>query len=279
MFHDRRVIAVIPARSGSKGLPDKNIRNLNGMPLLAHSILQARETGIMDEIFLSTDSREYAELAVKYGASVPFLRSRGLASDSASTWDCVREALGRYQALGKEYDIFVLLQPTSPLRTAEIFLAPCAMILDADSVVSVCEAEHSPLWAIHCRKKSLKNFSAGNHGPTRQELPVSTVLTGRLRSGISFFGSKKYHDGIHCLRHAERKIRDIDTLLDFAFAEYLLTRRTIRITPPPLSADSLAFLFPTRAPNTLVMQNRSVFRYIRAISLCSYASSYFSNRS
>lgn len=161
MLCERRIIAIIPARSGSKGFPGKNIRLLNGKPLIAHSIIQAQETGIIDEIFLSTDAQEYADIAIKYGANVPFLRSDDLASDSASTWDCVREALGQYHTLGKEYDIFVVLQPTSPLRTAsDIFNAINQLILiNADAVVSVCEVAHSPLWCNTLpENKSLKGF-------------------------------------------------------------------------------------------------------------------------
>ena len=109
-------IAIIPARSGSKGVRDKNIRNLCGKPLMAYTIEAALESGEFDEVMVSTDSEHYAEIARKYGASVPFLRSAKTASDSASSWDMVDEVLNCYAMLGKSFDTFCLLQPTSPLR-------------------------------------------------------------------------------------------------------------------------------------------------------------------
>lgn len=112
-------IAVIPARSGSKGLKDKNIKELNGKSLLAQSIEAAQESGRFDTIHVSIDSEYYAEIAKKYGADVPFLRSAELASDTSSTWDTVRFVLEEYTKLGKEFDTITVLQPTSPLRTAE----------------------------------------------------------------------------------------------------------------------------------------------------------------
>ena len=112
-------IAIIPARSGSKGLVDKNIKELQGKPLIAYSIEAALQSGFFDEVMVSTDSDVYAYIAKEWGAQVPFLRSAEMASDSAGSWDTVREVLDRYKALGKEFDTVCLLQPTSPLRTQE----------------------------------------------------------------------------------------------------------------------------------------------------------------
>jgi CMP-N,N'-diacetyllegionaminic acid synthase len=231
MFYDQRLIAIIPARGGSKGLPDKNIRILNGRPLMAHSIIHAQESGIFDEIFLSTDSQEYANIAIQYGANVPFLRSDELASDSASTWDCVSEALEQYSVLGKEFDIIVVLQPTSPLRTAQdIVNAIKKMILtNADSVVSVCEADHSPLWYnILPENKSLKGFVRPEiMAKTRQELPTYYRINGAIYAISTFYflsAQNTIYDGnsFAYVMPKERSI-DIDTLFDFSFAEYLLT--------------------------------------------------------
>ena len=112
-------IAIIPARSGSKGLKDKNIRNLNGRPLLAWTIEAAVRSGEFDEIMVSTDSEAYAEIARRYGADVPFLRSPATATDTASSWDTVAEVLENCRERGSTFDTFCLLQPTSPLRNAE----------------------------------------------------------------------------------------------------------------------------------------------------------------
>ena len=230
MFYDHRIIAIIPARSGSKGLPDKNIRILNGKPLIAYSIIQAQEAGIFDEIFLSTDSQEYANIAMQYGANVPFLRSDELASDSASTWDCVKEALEQYHTIGKEYDIVVVLQPTSPLRTArDIINAIKKMVrTNADSVVSVCEADHSPLWYNTLpENQSLKGFVRPEiMSKTRQELPTFFRINGAIYavSTSYFLRRQNIYDGnsFAYIMPKERSI-DIDTLFDFSLAEYLFS--------------------------------------------------------
>ena len=105
-------IAIIPARSGSKGLIDKNIRLMNGKPLIWYSINVAIESNCFDEVMVSTDSDRYAEIAKECGASVPFLRSTYNSSDKADFWDIVKEVLSNYKKLGKEFDIVMLLQPT-----------------------------------------------------------------------------------------------------------------------------------------------------------------------
>ena len=114
-----RSIAIIPARSGSKGLPDKNIKPLNGKPLLAYSIEAALASGMFDTVHVSTDSERYAGIARQYGADEPFLRSAETSSDTASSEDAIREVLRRYEEMGQRFDAFMLLQPTSPLRTAD----------------------------------------------------------------------------------------------------------------------------------------------------------------
>ena len=112
-------LAIIPARSGSKGLRDKNIKPMAGKPLMVYSIQAALDSGVFDEVMVSTDSEHYADIAREWGGSVPFLRSETTSTDHASSWDMVKEVLEGYRSLGKEYDSFCLLQPTSPLRTAQ----------------------------------------------------------------------------------------------------------------------------------------------------------------
>ncbi len=141
-------LAIIPARSGSKGLKDKNIKLLNGKPLMAYTIEAAIQSKMFDEVMVSTDSEEYADIAKKYGAKVPFMRSSELSNDTASSWDVVRDVLNKYKEAGKEFDTFALLQPTSPLRTAEDIVKGYKIINEknANAIVAVCEVEHSPLW-------------------------------------------------------------------------------------------------------------------------------------
>lgn len=144
----KKSIAIIPARSGSKGLKDKNIKHFNGKPLLAYSIEAAVQSGMFEVVMVSTDSEVYATIAKEYGAEVPYLRSEKLASDTASTWDVVLDILAWYRERGKEFESVFLLQPTSPLRTAKDIQNAFALFEEkgANAVVGVCETDHSPLW-------------------------------------------------------------------------------------------------------------------------------------
>ena len=140
-------LALITARSGSKGLKAKNIKLLKGKQLIVYSIEAARQSGKFDSIQVSTDSEKYAQIAREHGADVPFLRDAALATDTAGTWEVLRAVVQQYAEIGQQFYTITQLQPTSPLRDAadikmafEIFEEK-----NAQSVVSVCEAEHSPL--------------------------------------------------------------------------------------------------------------------------------------
>ena len=111
-------IAIIPARSGSKGIPDKNIKDINGKPLIAWTIEAAIKSNMFNCVMVSTDSDKYADIARNYGAEVPFLRSSENSSDTSSSWDVVREVLLKYEEMGFLFDTFTLLQPTSPLNSS-----------------------------------------------------------------------------------------------------------------------------------------------------------------
>lgn len=139
-----RSIAIIPARSGSKSLPDKNIKDLNGKPLIAYSIEAAIASDVFDTVMVSTDSEKYALIARSYGAEVPFLRSNRTSTDTASSWDTVLEVLDKYEVQGKTFDSFCLLQPTSPMRISDDIKAAYEVFVlkSAFAVVSMTELEH-----------------------------------------------------------------------------------------------------------------------------------------
>ena len=143
-----KIIAIIPARSGSKGLPDKNIKSVCDRPLMDYTIKAAIDSECFETVMVSTDSEKYAEIAKKCGADVPFMRSATTAGDKAGSWDVVREILNNYKKKGIIYDYVALLQPTSPLRSA-MDIRMAVKMLDADSVnnvVSVTETEHPVQW-------------------------------------------------------------------------------------------------------------------------------------
>jgi CMP-N,N'-diacetyllegionaminic acid synthase len=219
-------IAIIPARSGSKGLIDKNIKLFSGKPLIAYTIEAAKLSGMFDEIFVSTDSKQYADIAEKYGAAVPFLRSKELSSDTASSWDVVNEVLEQYKVLGKEFETIALLQPTSPLRTNEDIVAAYCLFEEkkADSIVSVCEVDHSPLWCnILPEDGSLKNFINQNiKSLPRQSLPKYYRINGALyitRAAVLTSSNDIYQEGCYAYIMPRVKSIDIDDDMDFRIAE------------------------------------------------------------
>lgn len=196
-------IAVITARSGSKGLKDKNIKQLKGKPLMAYTIEAALESGLFSCVHVSTDSEEYASIARAYGADVPFLRDAELATDTAGTWDTVRAVVEKYAQMGKVFDTVTLLQPTSPLRNAEDIRKAFDVFerKEADSVISVCEVEHSPkICNTLGEEESMTGFINTSLVGRRQELGTYYRINGAiyiqkthiLMNGEDLYGSNAY---------------------------------------------------------------------------------------
>lgn len=223
-------LAIIPARSGSKGLKDKNIKLMNGLPLLAYSIKAALNSKLFDEVMVSTDSKEYSVIAKKYGASVPFLRSQQNSTDNANSWDTVKEVLLKYKKEGINFDTVTLLQPTSPLRKAEDIVKAFNLFNKniAVSVISVCEVDHSPIWSnILPKNLSMKDFISRNYLGVRQELPKYYRLNGAIyivRVNELFEDSYLYREGSYAYKMPKNRSIDIDTEEDFLLAEYLMKK-------------------------------------------------------
>lgn len=223
-------IAIIPARSGSKGLKDKNIKILNGKPLLAYSIEAAIDSKMFSAIYVSTDSQVYADIAMKHGADVPFLRPKELATDTASSWDVVVDALLRYNELGKSFTTVTLLQPTSPLRSADDIIRGYRLLEEknANSVVAVCETDHSPLWCnVLPENHSMSNFinKAISNLP-RQQLQQFYRINGALyivKASVLNSNADIYENNCYAYIMPKYRSIDIDSLLDFAFAETIIT--------------------------------------------------------
>jgi len=229
MFKGRRFLALIPARGGSKGLKDKNIRQLNNKPLLAYTIEAAKESRIFDRIIVSTDSEKIAAVALKYGAEVPFMRPKELATDTASSMDVLIYTIELLQESNDKYDYVALLQPTSPLRTSQDIVGAVNLLIEknANSVVSVCKVEHSPLWSNTLPEDlSLKDFIRPEiRNLRRQDLPIFYRLNGAIYivkvsyilESKDFFGQESYA----YIMPVNRSV-DIDTELDLVLAEVLL---------------------------------------------------------
>lgn len=227
-------IAIIPARSGSKGLPDKNIRLVAGKPLLAYTVEAALDSGMFDVVHVSTDSEKYAEIARQAGADVPFLRSEALATDTASTWDAVREALRKYEAAGSAFDTVMLLQPTTPLRTADDVVEAYRMKEEkkATSVIGVCEVDHSPLWCDTIPEDG--NMSGFGDRElawiTRQEMKQFYRVNGAIylmdtERILRCEDDSLYDDNCYALFMDRKKSVDIDCEDDLALVEFLIERR------------------------------------------------------
>lgn len=222
-------LAIIPARSGSKGLPDKNIRSICEKPLLAYSVEAARDSGLFERIYVSTDSKKYKEIAEAWGAEVPFLRPESLAGDTSSSWDVVKQALEVFAKMGEEYEEIALLQPTSPLRNAEDIRKAHELMEEkrAKAVIGVCPMDHSPLWSNTLPEDgSMAGFIRPEvMQSARQALPEYYRINGAM-----YFIKKECLERIETLYEdccfayvmpAERSV-DIDTIADFYLAEALL---------------------------------------------------------
>ncbi|HFP7636465.1 TPA: CMP-N-acetlyneuraminic acid synthetase, partial [Campylobacter coli] len=156
-----KILAIIPARSGSKRLVDKNIMYLQEKPLIAWSIEAAIKSKFIDRVVVSTDSFKYADIAKNYGALVPFIRKGMLALDSTPTFDVIEDVIKFYNSRQISYKYIILLQPTSPLRNEKHIDEAIELFFlkKANSIVSVCECEHSPLWTnVLSSDGSMDNF-------------------------------------------------------------------------------------------------------------------------
>jgi CMP-N,N'-diacetyllegionaminic acid synthase len=224
-----RNLAIIPARSGSKGLKDKNIKLLNGRPMISYTIEAAINSKCFDEVMVSTDSEDYARISMECGAEVPFLREPHLSGDKADSWSVVKDVIKRYKALGKEFETVTLLQPTSPLRSYHDIISGYQQLIakNANAIIGVCEDDHSPLWSnVLPNDRSLKNFireEALNR--TRQELPQFYRINGALyiiKVGCLDNIENLYNDKSFAMIMSKSHSVDIDDEYDFIIAEALI---------------------------------------------------------
>lgn len=222
------ILAIIPARSGSKGLKDKNIRELNGKPLIAYSVEAALKSDIFNDVIVSTDSPQYAEIAEKYGACVPFLRSKELSDDTALTNDVIEDILIRLKEDRKTYDCVMVLQPTSPLRDSEDIKKAYEFFIrkNANSVIGMCECEHPPLWTKALSDDLILDGFLGNLSTKRrQDIERFYRVNGAIYLyKVEYFLKYKYlyHDKSYAFIMDKIKSIDIDDEYDFKIAEILI---------------------------------------------------------
>lgn len=227
------MLAIIPARRGSKGIIGKNIRLLCGKPLIVYTIEAAVAAKLVDRIILSTDDPEIAQIASKYDVEIPFMRPGKLAQDNSLA---IENYIYTIERLNREfncnYEEFVVLLPTSPLRNSididgaiELFYKK-----KADSVISCVEMSHAPLWAKKiCKNGKIENyFNIEIDNKNRQELEPAYIPNGSififkyslLKGKYTYYSEDTYA----YIMPKERSI-DIDSISDFNYVDYLMSRR------------------------------------------------------
>ena len=230
MYKEKRILAIIPARGGSKGLPGKNIRILCGKPLIAWSIEHAKNSKYVDDVFVSTDSQEIASVAEEYGVPVPELRPDYLARDSAPSSEFIIYTLEKLRKEGKNYDYFILLEPTSPLRDVEDVDKSIEMLIDnptGERIVGVAMSGtiHPAFMMLVGGDGYLKPLAEGKHDVRRQDLPDVFFFEGSVYvSKVDVFLQKKtfYHDRTLPYIVPEWKSHEVDNLVDFNIIETIM---------------------------------------------------------
>jgi len=229
MIKNKSVLAIIPARKGSKRLVGKNMLDLKGKPLIAWTIEEALKSNYIDNIIISTDDENIINLSRQYkGINVPFVSPKELSSDKATSLDVVLHALNYYSSNDKNFDYVMLLQPTSPLRKSkDIDYSIEELSEEVKSVVSVCETDHSPLWSNRLPdNKSMKNFLSKEIKNLRsQDLPKYYRLNGAIYiSEVEYLVKEKGFLGNQTKAYnmpIERSI-DVDTKIDLELCKILL---------------------------------------------------------
>jgi len=220
-------VAIIPARGGSKRLPQKNILPLNGKPLIAWTIEAAITSQIFDHVFVSTDCPQIRDIAKRYGAEIPFLRPKELASDEATTEAVVQNMLQFLKTNGKNVDMVAILQPTSPLRDANHIKNAVQLYIQkqAKAVVSVCQLEHPYQYCNTLTADlSLENFIKPDNLKRTQDLPIYYRLNGAiylLNSDIFDDFKGLYRQGAFAYVMPKNVSIDIDDQFDFELAGIL----------------------------------------------------------
>ena len=232
MLGDKRILAVIPARGGSKGIPGKNIKMLAGKPLLAWTIEAAKGSRYIDRLILSSDDKDIISVALEYGCEVPFVRPANLAQDDTPGIAPVLHAL---EVLEEKFDYVVLLQPTSPLRQTEDIDACIEKCLEekAVSCVTVCEVNENPNWMFTLDDgKHLKPllFDSDKYN-RRQDCPTYYVLNGAVYvMQCEWVKREKKTVSERTIASVMPRIRsiDIDEMHDFSFCEWVLNRTLVK---------------------------------------------------
>lgn len=229
-----KVLAIIPARGGSKGIPRKNIRLLCGKPLLQYTAEAALKVRTLDDVLLSTEDEEIARVGVQLGLRVPFLRPAELAQDDTPTLPVLQHAVSFMEKNGATYDFICLLEPTNPLRTSAT-IEKCLLLLQnsaADSVMTVRPVPHqfNPHWVYFEGSGGFLKLTTGEAQPIprRQNLPKALHRDGSVycvRTSILMKQNSLYGEKILGVPVSEEESINLDTISDWEKAEKILTAK------------------------------------------------------
>lgn len=228
MYKNKRILAIIPARGGSKGIPSKNIIDIYGKPLIQYSIECAKESKYIDRTIISTDDFKIKEVSERCGGDVPFLRPSELAQDTSKTIDCLVHAVNWLKEHGEEYDYLVLLQNTVPLRKSWQVDEAIEKLFSGNerSLVSITEVEENPvLMRILNEDGTVKNMLQLNSTMRRQDFPKFYRVDGAIyiqKLDEDFNLDTSLNDGKLAYIMEEKYSVDIDTYLDIKKIEYYL---------------------------------------------------------
>lgn len=217
-------VCIITARGGSKRIPRKNVREFCGKPMLAYSVETAVASGIFDVVMVSTDDDEIADVARKYGAEVPFMRSEATSNDYATTADVLREVLSDYGKCGAEFDTMCCLYPTAPfVQVSELKEASAMIEAGASSVIPVTSFDFPPLRGFRVGEDGSLEYAFPEFAQTRsQDLPEMVHDCGRFYFAkvASFHETGNFiTNNTRFLRIPGRLVQDIDTPEDWELAE------------------------------------------------------------
>jgi N-acylneuraminate cytidylyltransferase len=230
-----KVIALIPARSGSKGVSNKNIRSLGEYPLIAWSIMAAKKSKLIDRVIVSTDSDEYAKLAIKFGAEAPFLRPSEISGDRSTDYDCIAHALDWLALNGGEPDFIAHIRPTTPFRSPSIIDSAIETFQNSPKNITALRSAHE------MSESAYKTFEitedgrfkrVGGEGTAldaannaRQQFPVTYQANGYVDIlATSFIRESGLIHGDWVLPFITPSVIEIDTEDDFSQLEYQLSR-------------------------------------------------------
>ena len=235
MINGKSVIAIIPARGGSKGLPGKNIKELCGKPLIAWSIEAGLSSKYIDEVMVTTDCEEIARIAREFGASVPFMRPPELSSDTSTSFGTIKHAINFYdKELHKKFDYIVLLEPTSPLRDKRDINMAIEQLLSnpqASAIVGICKTEsQNPAFLV---KKNNNNFLVGYENQDMKVLRRQEISDVYFFEGSVYVSHTKtlinmetfYHERTFGYEVPKWKSLEIDDLEDFIMVEALMKHK------------------------------------------------------